>query len=101
VVNQREEAAKGSTVKKNTGRSVVLALTLLFVLAAVFVSTGLVVYTAWHHDLENGPFALAFAALSARAVLSWVLWRSSDHPVSSSAGQQDLESRKSADEPTR
>ena len=60
---------------RRTGRGVALALTLLFVLAAVSVSAGLVVYTAWHHDLKNGLFALAFAVLSARATLSWFLWR--------------------------
>ncbi len=68
----------------------VLAATLLFVLAAVSVSTGLVVYTAWLHDLENGVFALLFATLSARATLSWCLWSSQstgptvDHPVRTS-----------------
>jgi hypothetical protein len=58
----------------------ILAVTLLFVLAAVSVSTGLVVYTAWLHDLQNGFFALLFAILSVRAALSWVLWRDSAHP---------------------
>jgi len=50
-------------------------MTFLFALAAVSVSTGLVVYTAWHHDLKNGLFALSFAVLSTRATLSWILWR--------------------------
>ncbi|MBD0355925.1 MAG: hypothetical protein ICV57_01960 [Rubrobacter sp.] len=72
-----------------------LALTFLCILAAVCVSAGLVVYTAWHHDLKNGLFALAFAVLSARATLSWFLWRESDQP-SSATYQQDREGRKAA-----
>ncbi len=56
----------------------VLTATLLFVLVAVSVSAGLVVYTAWLHDLKDGIFALLFAILSARAALSWVLWQDSD-----------------------
>ncbi len=64
--------------ERGTGRGVALALTFLFVLAAVFISAGLVVYTAWRHDLESGLFAIAFAVLSVRAVLSWCLWHRSD-----------------------
>ena len=60
-----------------------LALTFLLALAAVSVSTGLVVYTAWLHDLKNGLFALAFAVLSAKMALSWALWRDSDQRDSS------------------
>ena len=52
-----------------------LTFTLLFVLAAVSVSTGLVAYTAWKGDLANGLFALLFAVLSAKAALSWMLWQ--------------------------
>jgi hypothetical protein len=77
------------------------ALTLLLVLAAVFVSAGLVVYTAWHHDLKNGLFALAFAVLSARAVLSWILWHSSSQSFSSPPHQQNRGDRKPPDEPLR
>lgn len=84
----------------STGRGITLALTLLFVLAAVSVSTGLVVYTAWRHDLVDGLFALAFAVLSARAVISWFLWRESDQP-SVIGYQQTREGRKPADETTR
>ena len=81
-----------------TAHRVVLAATLLFVLAAVSVSTGLLVYTAWLHDLENGFFALLFATLSVRAALSWCLWLdSSQHPAISR--QQDREGRKPVDEP--
>ncbi len=65
---------------QRTAHRAVLAVTLLFVLAAVSVSTGLVVYTAWLHDLQNGFFALLFAILSVRAALSWVLWRDSAQP---------------------
>jgi hypothetical protein len=62
----------------------VLAVTLLFVLAAISVSTGLVVYTAWLHDLENGFFALLFATLSVRAALSWCLCTIAGQPLSRS-----------------
>jgi hypothetical protein len=78
------------------GRGVVLVLTFLFMLAAVSVSTGLVVYTALRHDLADGLFALGFAVLSARAALSWFWWRS--QPNSSSAAQQHRERLKPADE---
>lgn len=81
-----------------TGRAVVLSLTFVFVLAAVVISAGLVAYAAWNHDLKNGLFAIAFAVLSARAVLSWVAW-SSQPPAASF--QQDREGRKPADETTR
>ena len=81
------------SAESRTGLSFVLALTFLCILAAVCVSAGLVVYTAWHHDLKNGLFALAFAVLSARATLSWFLWRESDQP-SSATYQQDREGRK-------
>lgn len=54
---------------------IALTFTLLFVLAAVSVSTGLVAYTAWRGDLANGLFAILFAVLSTKAALSWLLWR--------------------------
>jgi uncharacterized integral membrane protein len=47
----------------------------LFVLAALAISSALVVYTAWVHDLRNGLFALLFAILSAQIALNWLLWR--------------------------
>lgn len=81
-----------------TGFRLVHALTFLCIFAAVCVSAGLVVFTAWHHDLKNGLFALAFAVLSARATLSWFLWRESDQPDSLSASQQERERRKLEDE---
>ena len=52
-------------------------LVLAFLFALTTVSAGLLVYTAWRQDLKEGLFALAFAVLSARAALSWVLWRDS------------------------
>jgi hypothetical protein len=95
MVNPRKESTS-----RNSGRTTMFALTLLPVLTAVFVSAGLVVYTAWHHDLKNGLFALAFAVLSSRAVLSWVLWRSSDQPLSSSR-QHGRRNRKPPGAPIR
>jgi hypothetical protein len=56
-------------------RVLVLGITLLFVFAALAISSTLVVYTAWIHDLRNGLFALLFAILSAQIALSWLLWR--------------------------
>ena len=56
-------------------RIFVLALTLLFVVAALTISSALVVYTAWIHDLRNGVFALLFAILSAQIALNWLLWK--------------------------
>ncbi len=64
----------------HTGLRLVLALTFLCILAAVCVSAGLVVYTAWRHNLTDGLFALAFAVLSARAALSWCLWHHGSQP---------------------
>ena len=56
-------------------RVVVLGTTLLFVIAALAISSTLVVYTAWLHDLRNGLFALLFAVLSAQIALNWLLWK--------------------------
>ena len=56
-------------------RTAILGLTLLFVLAALSVSSALVVYTAWLHHLREGAFALLFAVLSAQIALNWLLWR--------------------------
>ena len=81
------------------GRGVVLVLTFLFMLAAISVSTGLVVYTALRRDLADGLFALAFAVLSARAALSWFWW--SSQPISSSADHHHRERLKPADETYR
>lgn len=70
-------------------RPATLVMTLLFVLAAISVSAGLVVYTAWFHDLENGPFAVLFAVLSAKAALSWLAWNEQDDtPHASATGDQ-------------
>ncbi len=78
----------GTRPRQATGR-VTLALTLLFVLAALAVSAGLVVYTAWLHDLNNGPFAVLFAVLSAKATLSWLAWNDQDYRYGpSAAGNQ-------------
>ena len=83
---QREEASESLArhVGQGSVHRLVLTLTLLLALTTVSVSTGLVVYTAWLHDLKNGFFALGFAVLSAKMALSWVLWRDTDQQVSSS-----------------
>jgi hypothetical protein len=82
---------------RHAGRNAVLALTLLFVLAALAASTGLVAYTAWNHDFKDGLFALAFAVLSAHATMSWCVWQKGVPQ----AGQPDYGDRKPANEVTR
>lgn len=52
-----------------------LLCTLLFVISAVIISSGILVYTAWRHDLEDGAFALIFAVMSAQIALNWIRWR--------------------------
>jgi hypothetical protein len=93
-------ADRRDATPRSAGQRATLFLTFLFVLVAVSVSVGLVVYTAWRHDLEDGLFALAFSILSTRAVLSWFLWRGSYQPAPISY-QQDRGDRKPADEPMR
>ncbi len=56
-------------------RTLVLGVTLLFVLAALAISCALVIYTAYSHDLRNGVFALLLAVLSAQIALNWFLWK--------------------------
>ena len=56
-------------------RAGILGVTLLFVVAALAISSTLVVYTAWRHDLSHGLFALLFAVLSAQIAMNWFLWR--------------------------
>ena len=77
------ETSRRTHVESPAGQAaygIALTFTLLFVLAAVSVSTGLVAYTAWRGDLANGLFAILFAVLSAKAALSWMLWRSDREP---------------------
>ena len=76
----REKIPRSATrhTGQSSDRKAIFASTFLFALVSVSVSTGLVVYTARHHDLKNGLFALAFAVLSAKAALSWILWHDSD-----------------------
>jgi urea transporter len=72
------EAARGTRPDgpvRRALRALLLGVTLLFVVAALAVSSILVVYTAWLHDLRNGVFALLFAVLSAQIALSWLLWK--------------------------
>lgn len=71
---QAREARPDGPVRRLL-RALLLGITLLFVIAALTVSSILVVYTAWLHDLRNGLFALLFAVLSAQIALSWLLWK--------------------------
>ena len=96
----RHDIFPRSADRRPGGRGVVLVLTFLFMLAAVSVSTGLVVYTASRHDLADGLFALAFAVLSARAALSWCMWHHGRQP-SAISPQQSYGGRKPADEMNR
>jgi hypothetical protein len=70
----RREAGPDGPVQRAL-RAVVLGTTLLFVIAALGISSALVIYTAWLHDLRNGLFALLFAILSAQIALNWILWK--------------------------
>ena len=60
---------------QRAARGMMLLSTLLFVVSAVVVSSGILVYTAWRHDLKNGVFALIFAVMSAQIALNWLRWR--------------------------
>ena len=70
----RRETGPDGTVRRAL-RVIVLGTTLLFVIAALAISSTLVVYTAWLHDIRNGLFALLFAVLSAQIALNWLLWK--------------------------
>ena len=77
--------ARGAGLPQSTGRrdglvrralrTLVLVITLLFVVSALTISCALVVYTAWRHDFSHGLFALLFAVLSAQIALNWFLWK--------------------------
>lgn len=43
--------------------------------AALAISSALVVYTAYRHDLQNGVFALLLAVLSAQIAVNWFVWK--------------------------
>ena len=73
-IETRQEVSAGGITSRVT-RTAILGVTLLFVLAALSVSSALVVYTAWLHHLREGAFALLFAVLSAQIALNWLLWR--------------------------
>ncbi|AHY46337.1 Hypothetical Protein RradSPS_1054 [Rubrobacter radiotolerans] len=66
--------ARRQVLERTLGR-IVLALTFLIVVGAVAISSGLVVYTAWVHDLREGFFALVFAVMSGKIALHWFLWK--------------------------
>jgi hypothetical protein len=74
-VEQPQGVSRPGGVVRRAFRALVLGITLLFVAAALAVSSALVVYTAWIHDLRNGLFALLFAILSAQIALNWLLWK--------------------------
>ena len=79
-----EEPRVGSQpggIVRRAFRTLVLGITLVFVIAALAVSSALVVYTAWIHDLRNGLFALLFAILSAQIALNWLLWRDDEEEL--------------------
>jgi hypothetical protein len=68
----RRETPPDGTVRRAL-RMALLGTTLFFVIAALVISSALVVYTAWLHQLGNGIFALLFAILSAQIALNWIL----------------------------
>ena len=67
-------AARDATVD-GALRAIILGITFLLVVAALAISSALVVYTAWSHDLRNGLFALLFAILSSQIALNWLRWK--------------------------
>ncbi len=74
VEEPRVGSPQGGIVRRAL-RTLILGITLLFVISALAVSSALVVYTAWIHDLRNGLFAMLFAILSAQIALNWLLWK--------------------------
>ncbi len=74
VEEPRVRSPQGGIVRR-AFRTLILGITLLFVITALAVSSALVVYTAWIHDLRNGLFAMLFAILSAQIALNWLLWK--------------------------
>ena len=72
---QPQRRSRTDDIPRRAFRALVLGITLLFVAVALAVSSALVVYTAWIHDLHNGLFALLFAILSAQIALNWLLWK--------------------------
>ena len=80
-VDEPQVGSRADGILRRAFRALVLGLTLLFVIAALAVSSALVVYTAWIHDLRNGLFALLFAILSAQIALNWLLWRDDEEEL--------------------
>ena len=80
-VDEPQIGSRPDRIIRRAFRVRVLGVTLLFVLAALVVSSALVVYTAWIHDLRNGLFALLFAILSAQIALNWLLWRDDEEEL--------------------
>ena len=74
-VDEPHSRSRADDILRRTFQALVLGVTLLFVIAALVISSALVVYTAWIHDLRNGLFALLFAILSAQIALNWLLWK--------------------------
>ena len=80
-VDERQIGSRQASILRRAFRTLVLGVTLLFVVAALAVSSALVVFTAWTHDLRNGLFALLFAILSAQIALNWLLWRDDEEEL--------------------
>ena len=70
----RDEPRRDGPVRRVL-RVAVLGVTLLFVVAALTISSSLVIYTAYRHELLNGVFALLLAVLSAQIAINWFLWK--------------------------
>ena len=70
-----QRRSQADDILRRTLQALVLGVTVLFVVAAVVISSALVIYTAWIHDLRNGVFAVLFAILSAQIALNWLLWK--------------------------
>ncbi len=87
-VDEPQIGSRPDSILRRAFRALVFGVTLLFVIAALAVSSALVVYTAWLHDLRNGLFALLFAILSAQIALNWLLWKDDEEEELSALSPQ-------------
>ncbi len=74
TAGQRREPPPEGPIQR-AAQGMMLLSTLLFVISALAVSSAILVYTAWRHDLKNGVFALIFAVMSAQIAINWLRWR--------------------------
>ncbi len=59
-------------------QAVATGVTFVFLCAALLVSSTLLIYNAYSHNLKGGLFALIFSTLSAQITLGWLLWKANN-----------------------